>query len=96
MLTRLKARIQELLSSTARGAHRIGLTPNAVSGLGIVFALLSAIAYWKASSTMLLLVLAVVLLMLSGFCDTLDGVLARLYGEITVFGGFGLVARPLR
>jgi len=88
MLTKLKARIQELLSSTARGAHRIGLTPNAVSGLGIVFALLSAIVYWRASPTMPLLVLAVVLLMISGFCDALDGILARLYGETTVFGGF--------
>jgi archaetidylinositol phosphate synthase len=88
MLTRLKAEIQQLLSSEARIAHRIGLTPNAVSGLGIVFALLSAIVYWMSSSSTLLLVLAAFLLLLSGFCDALDGVIARLYEEITVFGGF--------
>jgi archaetidylinositol phosphate synthase len=28
------------------------------------------------------------LLLFSGFCDALDGVVARLYGKATVFGGF--------
>jgi archaetidylinositol phosphate synthase len=32
--------------------------------------------------------LAVFLLLLSGFCDALDGVLARIYSKTTVFGGF--------
>ena len=88
MLTKLKAKIQQLLSFEARIAHRIGLTPNALSILGIVFALLSAIVYWLSSSNRLLLVLAAFLLLLSGFCDALDGVIARLFEKITVFGGF--------
>lgn len=88
MLTRLKAKIQQLLSGEARFAHKVGLTPNTVSGFGIVFALLSAVTYWKAYSNTLLLVLAVIFLLLSGFCDALDGVLARLHGQTTVFGGF--------
>ena len=32
--------------------------------------------------------LATLLLLLSGFCDALDGLLARLYQEATAFGGF--------
>lgn len=88
MLTKLKMKIQQVLSSEARIAHKIGLTPNAVSGLGIVFALFSAIAYWMSSSNTPLLILAAFFLLLSGFCDALDGVVARLYEEITVFGGF--------
>lgn len=88
MLTKLKAKIQQLLSAEAKLAHKIGLTPNTVSGLGMVFALLSSIAYWMSSSNIALLVLAVFLLLLSGFCDALDGVIARLYKEITIFGGF--------
>jgi len=88
MLTKLKQQIQQLLTSEARIAHKIGLTPNRTSGLGIIFALLSAVAYWKSASDTLLLVLAVFLLLLSGFCDALDGVLARIYGKTTVFGGF--------
>jgi archaetidylinositol phosphate synthase len=88
MLTRLKAEIQKMLSGEARLAHGIGLTPNAVSCIGFVLALFSAITYWESSSNMPLLILAALLLLLSGFCDALDGVLARLYGEVTVFGGF--------
>jgi archaetidylinositol phosphate synthase len=88
MLTRLKQQIQQHLSGVARLSHKIGLTPNVTSGLGILLALLSAVAYWRASLNTVLLVLAAILLLLSGFCDALDGVIARLYVETTVFGGF--------
>jgi len=88
MLTKLKRQIQALLTSEAAFAHKIGLTPNAVSGLGIILALLAGIAYWRAATDEFALALAIVFLLLSGFCDALDGVLARQYGQITVFGGF--------
>jgi len=88
MLTRLKQQIQALLASEAALAHRIGLTPNVVSGLGILLALLSALAYWSAKINTWLLLPAILLLLFSGFCDALDGVLARSYGQTTVFGGF--------
>ena len=88
MLTKLKQQIQALLASEAAYAHRIGFTPNTVSGLGMLLALFAAVAYWRASTNTLLLVLAILFLLLSGFCDALDGVLARLYGQTTVFGGF--------
>ena len=35
-----------------------------------------------------LLLLATVLLLASGFCDTLDGIIARTFQQATVFGGF--------
>lgn len=35
-----------------------------------------------------MLIAASALLLISGFCDALDGVVARLYGETTTFGGF--------
>jgi len=88
MLTKLKKKIQSLLAAEAKFTHKIGLTPNIVSGFGIALALLSAAVYWKSSANTLLLLLAVILLLFSGFCDALDGVLARLYRETTVFGGF--------
>ncbi|MEM2103013.1 MAG: archaetidylinositol phosphate synthase [Candidatus Bathyarchaeia archaeon] len=88
MLTKLKQRIQQTLTGVAKAAHEIGFTPNRLSGLGIAFALLSAIAYWQASANTIMLVPAVFLLLLSGFCDALDGILARLYQQTTSFGGF--------
>ncbi|MGQ9565474.1 MAG: archaetidylinositol phosphate synthase [Candidatus Bathyarchaeales archaeon] len=88
MLTKLKQRIQQTLTGVAKVAHKIGLTPNRLSGLGITFALLSAIAYWQTITSTLMLIPAAFLLLLSGFCDALDGVLARLYQQTTSFGGF--------
>jgi archaetidylinositol phosphate synthase len=90
MLTKLKKKVQQLLSSEAKAAHRIGLTPNIVSTIGFVLALLSAVAYAATTQGQLpwLLLFAVILLLASGFCDTLDGILARNYQQATPFGGF--------
>jgi archaetidylinositol phosphate synthase len=36
----------------------------------------------------ILLALATILLLASGFCDALDGIIARIYQQASVFGGF--------
>ncbi len=89
LLTKLKQKVQLWLVGEARLAHSLGLTPNKVSVIGIFFAVLSAVSYWQwESQPALLLVLAPLFLLVSGFCDALDGVLARRFGEATAFGGF--------
>jgi archaetidylinositol phosphate synthase len=88
MLTKLKQKVQQMLTDEAKAAHKIGLTPNKISTIGIILAFLSAIAYVEWQNSPFYLLLATVLLLLSGFCDALDGVLARLYQQTTVFGGF--------
>jgi len=88
MLTKLKKKVQQLLSTEARVAHKVGLTPNMISVVGIVLSVLAAVAYAMGLGQPLLLLVAVVLLLASGFCDTLDGVLARNFQQATVFGGF--------
>jgi len=88
LLTKLKERIQLLMVGEARLAHIIGLTPNQISLLGLLFALFSAYFYWSSQFDVTLLTVAAFFLLISGFLDALDGVLARLYGEVTVFGGF--------
>jgi len=88
MLTKLKKKVQATLSTEAEIAHRIGLTPNKVSAMGIALAFLSAFAFAAWQTHILYLLLATVLLLLSGFCDALDGAIARLYQETTAFGGF--------
>jgi len=85
MLTKLKRKVQQILTAEATAAHRIGLTPNKTSILGIAFAFLSALSYSAGPSYILP---AIVLLLLSGFCDALDGILARIFHEATAFGGF--------
>ncbi len=89
LLTKLKKQIQQMLASQANAAHKIGLTPNKISTIGFILALASAVTYGLASPHSLwLLILAVVFLLASGFCDTLDGIVARTFGQTTVFGGF--------
>jgi len=92
MLTRLKQKVQQMLAAEAKAAHRIGLMPNMITGIGGLLAFLAAFAYgewgqYSAWRTFFLL-FAFVLLLFSGFCDALDGIVARLYGQTTVFGGF--------
>ncbi|MCL4430393.1 MAG: CDP-alcohol phosphatidyltransferase family protein [Chloroflexi bacterium] len=88
MLTKLKKKVQQMLTSKANAAHKIGLTPNKVSVIGFILALSSAIAYAFAPNASWFLLLATFLLLASGFCDTLDGIIARTFQQATVFGGF--------
>jgi archaetidylinositol phosphate synthase len=78
-----------MLTSQANAAHRIGLTPNKISAIGFILALASAVSYaLNTAQSPWWLILAVVFLLSSGFCDTLDGIVARTFQQTTVFGGF--------
>lgn len=77
-----------MLTSQAQAAHKIGLTPNKVSLTGFILAALSAGSYGLTASHHWLLLLATAFLLASGFCDTLDGIIARTFQQVTVFGGF--------
>lgn len=89
MLTKLKKQIQQMLTSEAKIAHRMGLTPNIVSIIGFILSLIAGIAYALTTPQQpMFLLLGVILLFLSGFCDALDGILARTYQQASSFGGF--------
>jgi len=88
MLTKLKEKVQAMLAAEAKAAHKIGLTPNMISAVGIALASLSAFTYAEWQTNGLYLLLATALLLLSGVCDALDGVIARLFQQTTPFGGF--------
>jgi archaetidylinositol phosphate synthase len=88
VLTKLKQKVQDTLTAEAKTVHRIGLTPNSISTIGVTLAFLSATAYTQWQSNRFYLLLATILLLTSGFCDALDGIVARLYTQETLFGGF--------
>ena len=77
-----------MLTLEAKAAHNIGLTPNIVSLIGLALALFSAFTYAITQGQPLWILLATILLLTSGFCDALDGVIARIYQQASVFGGF--------
>ena len=95
MLTKLKKTVQSWMATQASTAHRIGLTPNQISGLGVVLGVASGVVYWQAGLAVdnqsiypSYLIFAVILLLVSGYCDALDGALARLHNEVSATGGF--------
>jgi archaetidylinositol phosphate synthase len=78
-----------MLASEAKIAHRLGLTPNIVSIIGFVLSLIAGVTYAVTTTQQpLFLLLGVILLFLSGFCDALDGIIARIYQQASPFGGF--------
>jgi len=88
MLTKLKKQVQTALTSTADLFHNLGLTPNRVSILGISFSILSGVVYSQWQINRAFLILAPVLILVSGLFDALDGVIARVHGKATTFGAF--------
>ncbi len=78
-----------MLTTEAKIAHKLGFTPNRISIVGFILAFASAIAYALVTAEMAwLLLTATLLLLASGFCDTMDGIVARTYKQATSFGGF--------
>jgi archaetidylinositol phosphate synthase len=88
LLTKLKKQVQTALTSTANAFHNMGLTPNHVSILGIAFSLMAGVVYSQWYSNRAFLILAPVLMLVSGLFDALDGVIARVHGKATTFGAF--------
>jgi archaetidylinositol phosphate synthase len=69
-------------------AHDLGLTPNLVTIIGFFLSILSSFLYILSKFDYMLISVAASVFLLSGFCDILDGSLAILYSEETIFGGF--------
>lgn len=66
-----------ILEPSASALARMGLTPNKVSLLSLIFALLSGISYYYSSGSQMYLAAALVFVILNSFTDAVDGVMAR-------------------
>lgn len=89
VLTKLKKRIQEMLTVEAKIARRLGLTPNRISVIGFILAIGAAASYaFTTAESLWLLFLSVFFMMASGFCDAMDGIVARTFQQTSKFGGF--------
>ena len=65
---------------------RLGLTPTAVTGLSVLFAVAAALAFWQASRPAM--IAGAVLLYLGFVLDCVDGQLARYTRRFSAFGGW--------
>lgn len=86
--SRLKQKFEDVVTPIMRVLNSLGLSPNMVTALGLFSSIASALCYlnWRISRVML--PIAGILILLSGFLDALDGVLARTRGEASALGGF--------
>lgn len=81
LLGRLRARYEAAMQPIGRELGKIGVTPNVISTLSLLIAVLAAIAYASRAP-----VLGAIGLLGSGLVDMLDGAVARATGAITRFG----------
>jgi archaetidylinositol phosphate synthase len=88
MLTKIKQKLQKILTKPAQTLQKIGVTPNKLTATAIILALLSAYTYTQWQTNKLYLLLAATLLLLSGLCDAFDGALARITQNTTHLGSF--------
>ncbi len=82
MLSSIKVRTSKVLNPLTDLLARLGVKPNHLTLLGLVFGFLCAYAIYLGK-----LLLSAVLLILSGLMDVLDGALARNRGLVSDFGG---------
>lgn len=83
MLSSIKVRVSKVLYPVTDFIARIGVKPNHLTILGLIFGFSCAYAIYLGEFT-----LSAFLLLLSGLMDVLDGALARNKGLVSDFGGF--------
>jgi archaetidylinositol phosphate synthase len=86
--SRLKKKFEEIVGRGVDPLASMGLTPNALTVLGLLASTGSAWAYLNWRTDRLYLLAAACLILLSGLLDAFDGILARKTGKVTRFGGF--------
>jgi len=87
LLSSLRHRLVSILNHLALGLHRLGLTPNSSTVLGLVFAAAAGFLLYSRISDLLTFWVAPLLVLISGFFDAIDGSLARLSQRVTKYGG---------
>jgi archaetidylinositol phosphate synthase len=88
VLSVFKKEFEELLKIIVTPLVGLGVNPNHITIVGLIIAILSAWLYANWDGNREYLMYGAMLILFSGFLDTLDGVLARTTGKVTRFGGF--------
>ena len=82
MIGRIKEQFKKVFAPIAKFIARSRISPNVLTVLGLLVAIVAAFMYILHQ-----LLIAILLFLLSGFIDALDGAVARAQGKITPFGG---------
>jgi archaetidylinositol phosphate synthase len=86
MLSRIQYLVEGIFQSSSRLFHRVGLSPNSLTALGFLLWIAASLLFWGGLSgwewgaSVLVLVVA-------GYFDAVDGAMARKYAKVSKFGG---------
>src|SRR2546425_7763750 len=86
MLSRIQYLVEGIFQSSSRLFHRAGLSPNSLTALGFVLWLVASVLYWGGLSGWEWDA-AILVLVIAGFLDAVDGAMARKYAKVSKFGG---------
>jgi len=86
MLSRIQYLVEGVFQSSSRLFHRAGISPNSLTALGFLLWLIASILYWGGLSGWEWGA-TVVVLVVAGFFDAVDGAMARKYSKVSKFGG---------
>ncbi len=81
MLGKLREKYQKAMIPLGKSLSKTGLSPNALTFIATVISLLSGVAF-----SMRFIWMGVLLILVTGFFDMLDGAVARASGRVTRFG----------
>ncbi|WP_456436331.1 CDP-alcohol phosphatidyltransferase family protein [Thermovibrio ammonificans] len=81
--TGIKERAQELLKPFAQSIGNLGVSPNTITVFGFILALVAGVLIATEN-----LITAAAVYLLSGLCDTFDGIVARITGKKSRLGAF--------
>ena len=81
LLGKFREKYEAAMQPVGRTLGKLGLSPNAISTLSLIAAILAAFAYASRAP-----VLGALGLLISGVIDMLDGAVARATGAVTKFG----------
>ena len=81
--TNIKGKTQELLKPFAERAGSVGISPNIITVTGFIFSFISGITIGMNN-----FFVGTLFFILSGLCDMLDGIIARVNGKASRFGSF--------
>ncbi|MDP6048179.1 MAG: CDP-alcohol phosphatidyltransferase family protein [Candidatus Bathyarchaeota archaeon] len=86
--SRLKKKFEEIVGLGVGPLASIGVTPNALTVMGLLASTASAWAYLHWRIDRIYFIVAASFILLSGILDAFDGILARKTGKVTKSGGF--------
>lgn len=87
-LDELRGKSEAVAAPLAAAAEKVGLTPNQLSAVSLIFAALAFVFYYLSASQSWLLFVAALMVLLNAVLDLADGALARKTGKADTKGDF--------